>query len=111
MFTKYFRRLLLAHASQIFGSGRNVDNAGSYPLLVSEVRLVTQDAARAGLMAESVDLGEGEIFRDFDLSAFMDHFKLNPTAKVTLASAFKRATKPALRSKGEFTELTPCWLC
>jgi len=92
----------LTHSPQIFGSSRNVDNAGSYPLLVAEVQKVTQDPTRAALIAESVDLGDGDNFKDFDLSTFMEHFKMNPFVKVTLASAFKKATKPDLRMKGRF---------
>lgn len=100
---KYFRRLLSTHAPQIFGNGRNVDSAGSYPLLAAEVQKVTQDPIRAVLIAEAVDQGDGEGFRDFDLSTFLEHFKMNSFAKVTLASAFKRSSKADLRTKGELS--------
>jgi len=90
----------------MFSSSRNVDNAGSYPLLVAEVQKVTQDPTRAALIAESVDLGDGDIFRDFDLSTFMEHFKMNPFVKVALASAFKKTTKSDLRMKGRLNPMT-----
>jgi len=101
VFTKYFRRLLSANASQIFSSNRNADSAGQYPLLVAELRKITQDPMRAVLIAEAVDLGEGEVFRDFDLSSFMEHFKMNPFTKVALASAFRRGTRRDLCTKGK----------
>jgi CCR4-NOT transcription complex subunit 1 len=101
VFAKYFRRLLLTYAAQIFSNSRNVDSAGSYPLLVAEVEKVTQDPARAAMIAEAVDSGDGEVFRDFDLSTFMEHFKMNPFTKVTLASAFRKCSRRDLCTKGK----------
>jgi CCR4-NOT transcription complex subunit 1 len=43
---------------------------------------------------------EGEIFRDFDVSTFMEHFQLDAVAKTMLALELKTATKSDLRSKG-----------
>jgi len=100
VFTKYFRRLLLTNAPHIWGNGRGVETSGNYPILVSEVQKVTQDRYQAAKIVESVEFGEGEIFKDFDLSTFMDHFRMSPTAKILLASAFKKASKTALRTKG-----------
>ena len=62
---------------------------------------MTQDMDQAQKIAETVDMSEGDIFRDFDLSTFLDHFKLDPLAKVALALAFKMATKSDLRAKGK----------
>jgi len=73
-------------------------------LLVAEVQKLTQIPTRAPLIAEAIDLGDGDIFKDFDLSSFMEHFKMNPFVKVTLASAFKKATKSDLRMKGMDTD-------
>lgn len=100
MFTKYFRRLLLVNAPQIWGNGRNHESSNNYPILVTEVQKVTQDRQQAAKIVESVEYGEGEIFRDFDLSTFMDHFKMSPSAKILLASAFRKASKADLRTKG-----------
>jgi len=103
VYTKYFRRLLQGNAAQVFpGSSRNSDSSGSYPLLVAEVQKITQDPQQAQRIAESIDTPEGDLFRDFDLSTFMEHFKLDPLAKTTLALACKGASKPDLRTKGEF---------
>lgn len=102
VFSKYFRRLLTGNAPQIFpGVNKSVENAGNYPLLVQEMQQVTQDMDQAQKIAETVDMSEGDIFRDFDLSTFLDHFKLDPLAKVALALAFKMATKSDLRAKGK----------
>lgn len=103
VYTKYFRRLLQSNGAQVFpGQSRSADNtnAANYPLLQSEVQKITQDPTQASKIAEACDTSEGDIFRDFDLSTFMDHFKLDPVAKTLLALAFKSASKADLRTKG-----------
>lgn len=104
VFAKYFRRLLVGNAPQIFpGIGRNVENPGNYQLLVQEMQKITIDPEQAQKIAETIDTSEGDSFRDFDLSTLMDHFKLDPLSKTLLALAFKQATKADLRTKGTFT--------
>ena len=101
VFSKYFRRLLVGNSPQIFpGINRNVENPGNYQLLVQEMEKITQDHEKAPKIAEIIDTSEGDIFRDFDLATFMDHFKLNALARTLLASAFTHVTKPDLKSKG-----------
>lgn len=101
VYTKFFRRLLQSNASQIFpGFGRSSESSGSYNLLVGEVQKLTQDPDQAYKIAESIDTSENDVFRDFDLSRFMDHFHLDPLAKTALALACKKASKPDLRNKG-----------
>lgn len=102
VFSKYFRRLLTGNAPQIFpGLNKSVENAGNYPLLVQEMQKVASDIEQAQKIAETVDTSEGDIFRDFDLSTFLDHFRLDPVLKVSLALAFKLTTKSDLRAKGK----------
>lgn len=104
VFAKYFRRLLVGNAPQIFtGIGRNVENPGNYQLLVQEMQKITQDPEQAQKIAETIDTSEGDSLRDFDLSTFMDHFKLDPLSKTLLALAFKQASKADLRTKGMST--------
>lgn len=104
VFSKYFRRLLTGNAPQIFpGVNKSVENAGNYPLLVQEMQKVIHDVDQVQKIAETVDTSEGDIFRDFDLSTFLDHFRLDPLAKVALALAFKMANKSDLRAKGKFS--------
>ena len=101
VFSKYFRRLLSGNAPQIVpGTNKAVENAGNYPLLVQEIQKVSQDMDQAGKIAETIDTSEGDIFRDFDLSTFLDHFRLVPLAKVALILAFKNVTRSDLRTKG-----------
>lgn len=103
VFSKYFRRLLSGNAPQIFpGINKVVENAGNYPLLVQEMQKVALDPDQSRKIAETIDTSEGDIFRDFDLSAFLDHFKLDPIAKAALVLAFKSANKPDLRTKGKY---------
>ncbi|KAJ9354535.1 Ccr4-Not transcription complex subunit [Paecilomyces variotii] len=113
VFSKYFRRLVTGNAPQIFpGTNKAVENAGNYPLLVQEMQKATQDLDQAQRIAETIDTSDGDIFRDFDLSTFLDHFKLDPLAKVSLALAFKTANKSDLRAKADaiLTNSTPQFL-
>lgn len=101
VFTKYFRRLLVGNSPQIFpGIKRNVENPGNYQLLVQEMEKITQDPEQAPKIAEVIDTSDGDIFRDFDLVTFMDHFDLSPLAKTLLASAFTHVSNPDLKTKG-----------
>lgn len=102
VYSKYFRRLLTGNAPQIFpGVNKPVENAGNYPLLVQEMQKVALDIEQAQKIADTVDTSEGDIFRDFDLSTFLDHFRLDPVMKVSLALAFKLTSKSDLRAKGK----------
>ena len=103
VFSKYFRRLLVGNSPQIFpGTNRNVENPSNYQLLVQEIEKITQDPEQAPKIAEIIDTSEGDIFRDFDLATFMNHFRLDPLAKTLLASAFTHVSKPDLKAKGRF---------
>lgn len=101
VFSKYFRRLLVGNSPQIFpGTNRNVENPSNYHLLVQEIEKITQDSEQAPKIAEIIDTSEGDIFRDFDLATFMNHFGLDPLAKTLLASAFMHVSKTDLKAKG-----------
>ena len=102
VFTKYFRRLVQSNSAQIFSiPARDAQNPATYSILVGEMQKMMQDPQQADRIAESLDANDPELFKDFDLSTFMDHFKLEPMAKTTLALACKNASKPDLRSKGK----------
>lgn len=99
--TLYFRRLLQSNASQIFPTApRTNDGGGSYPLLVSEMQKVTRNPQQAYKIAEALDTSDGDLFRDFDLSTFMDHFRLDPVAKTYLALACRSVSKQDIKTKG-----------
>lgn len=103
VFPQFFRRLLQNNASAIFPSSGRQDTAtaGNYQLLVQEMQKITVEAQQASKIAEALDTNEGDLFRDFDLYALMDHFRLDPIARVTLALACRRVSKADLRSKGK----------
>ena len=101
VFAKYFRRLLSGNAPQIFPDiSRNVENPGNYQLLVQELEKITQDPEQATKIADIIDTSEGDIYRDFDLSTFVAHFRLGPLGKTLLASAFLHVSKADLNNKG-----------
>jgi CCR4-NOT transcription complex subunit 1 len=106
VFSKYFRRLLVGNAPQIFpGINKPVENPGNYPLLLSELRKISQDPDQARRIADSIDTSDGDLFKDFDLSAFMEHFKLGPVEKTLLALAFKNTSRSDLSTKGMHSSL------
>jgi CCR4-NOT transcription complex subunit 1 len=101
VFTKYFARLVAGNAPQIFpGLNRPVGNPGNHHLLVAEMRKLSHDVSQARKIAESIETGTEDIFRDFDLSTFMEHFKLDSLEKTILALAFKLGSRLDLKTKG-----------
>ena len=104
VYPQYFRRLLQSNAGAIFpGSGRQTADsatAGNYQLLVQEMQKILQESQQAPNIAEALDTNESDVFRDIDLAALMDHFRLDSIAKVALAVSCRRASKADLRTKG-----------
>jgi CCR4-NOT transcription complex subunit 1 len=90
VFPKFFRRGLVLNADHIFNS--NPTQQGSYELLLKYVQKIRTDPDEADHVAQSID---------FDVSKFMDHFKLDPIAKTMLALSLKTASKADLRTKGD----------
>lgn len=101
VFQKYFSRLVVGNAPQIFpGLNRAVANPGNYQILVGEILKIIRDVDQASKIAESIETANEDIFRDFDLSTFMDHFKLDALEKTILALAFKTGSRTDLKTKG-----------
>jgi CCR4-NOT transcription complex subunit 1 len=101
VFSKYFIRLVVGNAPQIFpGLGRAVPSQGNYQLLCGEIQKIGHEPDQARKIAESIEAGTEDIFRDFDLSTFMEHFKLDALEKTLLALAFKLGPRGDLRTKG-----------
>jgi CCR4-NOT transcription complex subunit 1 len=101
VFSKYFTRLVASCAAQVFGLTRPAPNPGNYHLLAEEMQKISHDLDQAGRIAEAIESGTDDIFRDFDLSTFMEHFKLDALEKTILALAFKMGSKPDLKAKGK----------
>jgi CCR4-NOT transcription complex subunit 1 len=106
VFPKYFRRLVSANASKIF-PGANLKapenaGAGSYQMLVEEMQKVLKDTNQAQKIAETIDEGDSDVFRDFDLVAFIEHFGLGPVAETALCIAFRACNRADLRNKGRW---------
>ena len=99
VYSKFFTRLVAGNASHIF-SGRPGPPSGNYQMLQGEMQKISRDVEQASKIAEAVDRGTEDIFRDFDLSTFMEHFKLDPLEKTVLSLAFKLGVRPDLKTKG-----------
>jgi CCR4-NOT transcription complex subunit 1 len=98
VYPKFFRRILQLNADYIFNNAAQPQ--GSYDLLTRYVQKIRIDPEEADKIAESIDTTEGELFKNFDVSKFMEHFKLDAVAKCMLALSLKNASKPDLRTKG-----------
>ncbi|KAI0021775.1 CCR4-Not complex component, Not1-domain-containing protein [Xylariomycetidae sp. FL0641] len=102
VFSKYFTRLVAGNAPQIFpGLNRSAANPGNYSLLVAEMSKISHDLDQASKIAESIESANEDIFRDFDLSTFMEHFKLDALEKTILALAFKFGSRSDLKTKAD----------
>ncbi|CAL3970892.1 unnamed protein product [Diplocarpon coronariae] len=102
VFPQFFRRLVVGNTPTIFpGLNRQGTNPASYPLLLGEVRKISHDADQARKIAESIETANEDIFRDFDLSTFMEHFKLDALEKTILALAFKTGSRSDLKTKAD----------
>lgn len=102
VFQPYLSRLVLANAPQIFPSVSRsaVANPGTYQILEEEIRKVSRELEQPKKIAEAIETANDDIFQDFDLSTFMDHFQLDALEKTILALAFKTGTRPNLKAKG-----------
>ncbi|KLP01071.1 Uncharacterized protein LW94_8387 [Fusarium fujikuroi] len=101
VFTKYFTRLVAGNAPQIFpGLNRPGTSPNNYHILVAEMQKISHDPNQASKIAESIESATEDIFRDFDLSTFMEHFKLDALEKTILALAFKLTSRADLKTKG-----------
>ncbi|TGJ80600.1 hypothetical protein E0Z10_g8159 [Xylaria hypoxylon] len=102
VFSRYFTRLVAGNAAQIFpGLNRSAANPGNYSLLVGEMDKISHDLDQASKIAESIETANEDIFREFDLSTFMEHFKLDALEKTILALAFKFGSRSDLKTKAD----------
>jgi CCR4-NOT transcription complex subunit 1 len=102
VFTRYFARLVAANAGQIFPAlNRPVPNTGNHHILVAEMQKLSREFGQARKIAESIETGTEDIFREFDLSGFMEHFQLDALEKTVLALGFKLGPRADLRARGK----------
>ena len=64
------------------------------------MKLVSQDEEKSQKIAVALDNGSEELFRDFELSAFLDHFKLDALEQTLVALAVKEHCRSDLKMKG-----------
>ncbi|RMD44814.1 hypothetical protein DV735_g261, partial [Chaetothyriales sp. CBS 134920] len=100
VFTQFFRRVVASNAQTIF-SGTPSSEQGTYKLLLQEIDKIAKDPDQASKIAEAIDTSRDDVFRDFDLSAFITHFHLDQVAQSLLAIAFTRCIRVDLRNKAD----------
>jgi CCR4-NOT transcription complex subunit 1 len=103
VFSKYLSRLIAVNAGQIFPnlSRAAPSTAGNnHHLLAAEIQKLSLDPKQSRHIAEAIETGSEDVFRDFDLSTFMEHFGLDALEKTVLALAFKLGPRADLKTKG-----------
>ena len=77
----------------------DTSTALTFRLLVQETQRLARDPYLVDRFRESVDKGEGDVFRNFDLGRFVDRVGLRPLEQLILASSF--VSSPAQLSRRE----------
>jgi len=77
----------------------DTSTALTFRLLVQETQRLARDPYLVDRFRESVDKGEGDVFRNFDLGRFVDRVGLRPLEQLILASSF--VSSPAQLSRKE----------
>ena len=90
------------NASTIFPGARaptSSENPGSYQLLVEEIQKILKDPLQADKIAQALDTSEGELYRDFDLATFVDHFRLDAIASALEKGAARSLVEGIVRRR------------
>ncbi|KIX02982.1 uncharacterized protein Z518_06532 [Rhinocladiella mackenziei CBS 650.93] len=100
VFAQFFRRTVILNAAAIFSGAKDFDQ-GSYKLLRQELDAVLWDPEQAYKISETIDTSKEDLFRDFDLVTFIQHFYVDTFPQVILAIAFTKCARVDLRTKAE----------
>jgi CCR4-NOT transcription complex subunit 1 len=86
----HFIRRLIVHSQGRLAVNVSYDTstALTFRLLVQETQRLARDPYLTDRFRESVDKGEGDVFRSFDLGRFVDRVGLRPLERLILASSF-----------------------
>ncbi|KAI9734335.1 MAG: hypothetical protein M1834_002441 [Cirrosporium novae-zelandiae] len=98
---KYIRRLISGNAPSIFlNMNKNPENPANYRLLEEIIEKLPGNWQTAQDLAETIYTStDTDIFKDFDLPTFADHFHLDPFSKIMLALETKMGPSEDLRTK------------
>ncbi|KAI9893478.1 MAG: hypothetical protein M1814_006775 [Vezdaea aestivalis] len=104
VWAKYFRKLVMANAPAVFPNpSKPSEKAPNYSMLDKEMQQLTTNTQQAVKVALALSGGTEELFRDFNLLGFMDHFELDPVEKFVLAVACKEFGRSDLQTKDSLT--------
>ena len=99
----HFIRRLIVHSQGRLAVNVTFDTstALTFRLLVQETQRLVRDPYLADRFRESVDKGEGDVFRNFDLGRFVDRVGLRPLERLILASSFVSSSAQLSRKELE----------
>lgn len=104
---KAMRKIIMNNYSYIMSSSssRSFENSpsSSHRLLgeqIKELASLPQDVEGTFIDVITPVTPDGEVFRDFDVSTFFNHFSLDALQKCVLAVGLKSNPRPDLRNKG-----------
>lgn len=99
----FIRRLIVQCQARLIPSGHNLNHDPSavlaLRLLAQETQRLARDPFLADRFRDALDLGEGEVFRTFDLARFVDRVGLRPLERLVLAAALVRAGRKELAAQ------------
>ena len=99
----HFIRRLIVHSQGRLAVNVTFDTstALTFRLLVQETQRLARDPYLADRFRESVDKGEGDVFRNFDLGRFVERVGLRPLEQLILASSFVSSSAQLSRKELE----------
>ncbi|KAL2315151.1 CCR4-Not complex subunit Not1 [Schizosaccharomyces pombe] len=95
----FLRRLIQGNSYRIFGTGKSSDGLATYKLLLDELKSLTKSWVMAKRFSDAISGSDSEVFEDFDIEAFLDHFQFSPLERTNLLIGLTTSVKPTLAKK------------
>ncbi|EPQ58539.1 Not1-domain-containing protein [Gloeophyllum trabeum ATCC 11539] len=87
----FIRRLIVHSQARLSGtappSAFDTSSALTFRLLIQETQRLARDPFLADRFRDGIDKGEGDVFRNFDLTRFVDRVGLRPLERLVLAAS------------------------
>ncbi|WBW71015.1 CCR4-Not complex scaffold subunit 1 [Schizosaccharomyces osmophilus] len=95
----FLRRLVQGNSYRIFGTGKSSDGLATYKLLLDELKSLTKSWALARRFSDAISGSDSEVFEDFDIETFLNHFQFSPLERTNILIGLTTSIKPSLSKK------------
>lgn len=100
VYQNFFRRLISGNAMTIFPNvTRPIENPVTLRLLKEELKSLAHQPLAAHSFSDSISTSESDLFKDFDLATFFNHFHLDAWECSVLSISLRSSHKQDLRNK------------